>query len=375
MKNLFGGVYDGCNVFLTGHTGFKGSWLAYWLTRMGARVTGYALAPETDPNHLGLLNLEIDSIEGDIRDRESLSKAIAQTKPSIVFHMAAQPFVRRSYREPLETFETNVMGTANLLDACRKTDSIKTIVNITSDKCYENREWVWGYRETDPMGGYDPYSASKGCAELLTSSWRNSFFPVSEYGRAHHILLASVRAGNVIGGGDWGEDRLIPDIVRATVANEPVVIRSPRAVRPWQHVLEPLSGYLLLGQQLLDGKADCADSWNFGPESDAGITVQTVVESVKSFWDSFNYEITPAITDHHEAGLLRLDCSKARFRMGWHGIWNAEKTFDKTIGWYRNFYENGQINTEKDLEEYIDTARNQQLDWAGGRLIPCLETN
>ena len=352
-------------VFVTGHTGFKGSWLAFWLIHLGADVTGFALEPDTDPSHFKLLNLPMRSIIGDIRDPRALDKAIQDVQPEIVFHLAAQPLVRRSYREPVETFATNVMGTIHLFEACRKIETVRAIVNITSDKCYENKEWVWGYREIDPMGGYDPYSASKGCAELVTSSWRDSYFHPDQYGKTHNTLLASARAGNVIGGGDWGEDRLIPDIMRAVEAGRPVIIRNPRATRPWQHVLEPLSGYLLLGQRLLEGDATCADAWNFGPGDEDTITVLQVVRAMQEQWDHVQYDVGLDTDQPHEAGLLRLDCSKARSRLDWKPVWSTDSNFNKTISWYKSFYEQGHILTSENLQEYIKDAKQNMLCWAG----------
>ena len=278
---MFRGVYKGKKVLVTGHTGFKGSWLSLWLIKLGAKVIGYALEPPTNSNHFELLNLDMVSIIGDIRDRDRLNAIFKKYKPEVVFHLAAQPLVRYSYINPVETFETNVMGTINVFEACRITESVKAIVNITSDKCYENKEWIWGYRESDPLGGYDPYSASKGCAELVTSSYRKSFFNPEDYSKKHNTLLASARSGNVIGGGDWGKDRLIPDIVRAISKNEKLYIRNPKATRPWQHVLEPLSGYLFLGQMLLEGKTEFADAWNFGPNEGCHTDVETVVKKIK----------------------------------------------------------------------------------------------
>ena len=282
-STLFNGIYNNKTVLVTGHTGFKGSWLCFWLIQMGAKVIGYSLEPPTSPNHFELLNLDMVSVIGDIRDSNRLNAVFAQYQPEIVFHLAAQPLVRLSYKEPVETFETNVIGTLKVFEACRNTKSVRAIVNITSDKCYENKEWVWGYRENDPMGGYDPYSASKGCAELVTSSYRNSFFNVNEYGKSHNVLLASCRAGNVIGGGDWAKDRLMTDIMVAVSEGKKVVIRNPRATMPWQHVLEPLSGYLMLGQKLLEGKKEFAQAWNFGPGEQGAITVKEVVENIKKY--------------------------------------------------------------------------------------------
>lgn len=362
IEHLFKGIYSGKRVLLTGHTGFKGSWLAFWLTKLGADVTGYALPPETFPNHYDLLRLEINSVQADIRDFEALERTFNEASPEIVFHLAAQPFVRRSYREPLATFETNVMGTARLLEACRKTPSVRAVVIITSDKCYENREWPWGYRENDPMGGHDPYSASKGCTELLSASWRNSFFPPSRYGTDHHVLLATARAGNVVGGGDWGEDRLICDIIRSIRDGKEVKIRSPKSVRPWQHVLEPLGGYLLLGQKLLEGSREFAEGWNFGPSDDSIWTVRQVVESIKKEWDAFSYKIVHN-PQPHEACLLRLDCSKARMRLQWAPVWDAGITFEKTIRWYRAHYETGAILTAQDLDQYVRDASAMNASW------------
>ncbi len=337
---------------VTGHTGFKGSWLSLWLKELGAEVVGYALEPNTDPSHFELLNLDMYSAIGDIRDKEKLEKTFMNFKPEIVFHLAAQPLVRRSYREPHETFETNVMGLINVFEACRKTESVRAIINVTSDKCYENKEWVWGYRENDSMGGYDPYSASKGCAELVTSSYRNSFFNLETYGKTHNILLASARAGNVIGGGDWSEDRLVPDIVMAASKKEKVIIRNPNATRPWQHVLEPLNGYLLLGQKLLEGKKEFAEGWNFGPNDEGNIKVIDVLESMKKHWDKIEYEVHQDTNQPHEANLLKLDCSKAHAKLGWKPKWNAEIAFEKTVEWYREFYTQKSLPTRKQIEEF-----------------------
>ena len=271
--------WRGRRVFLTGHTGFKGGWLALWLQRLGADVTGYALDPPTTPSLFAVARVGagMRSIINDIRDAETLAQAMREAQPEIVIHMAAQPLVRYSYQAPVETYATNVMGTVHLLEAVRQTDSVRAVVNVTSDKCYENREWVWGYRENEPMGGYDPYSNSKGCAELVTAAYRNSYFNPAQYSQ-HGVALASARAGNVIGGGDWAEDRLIPDILRAIAAGEAVNIRSPHAIRPWQHVLEPLSGYLLLAQRLIEDGPAHAEGWNFGPSEEDARPVQWIVE-------------------------------------------------------------------------------------------------
>jgi len=364
-KKPFKNVFSGKKVLITGNTGFKGSWVSLWLIKLGAKVIGYSLEPPTTPSHFELLNLDMVSIIGDIRDRDKLNTTFKTYKPDIIFHLAAQPLVRYSYINPVETFETNVLGTINVFEACKNTETVKGIVNITSDKCYENREWVWGYRENDPMGGYDPYSASKGCAELVTTSYRMSFFNPEDYGKKHNILLASARSGNVIGGGDWGEDRLIPDIVRAISKNEKLYIRNPKATRPWQHVLEPLSGYLMLGQKLLEGREEFAEAWNFGPNEGSHICVETVVKGVKKRWDRFEYEIDKKSDYPHEAKLLKLDCSKAHSLLSWKPVWNFYKALDVTVRWYKEYYKNGNINSLEDLKEYINHYEKKNIKWTG----------
>jgi len=363
MHKLFSGVYQNKTVLLTGHTGFKGSWLAYWLTKMGAKVIGYAHEAPTNPAHIGLLDIDIISVIGDIRDQKKLDETFQKYQPEIVFHLAAQPLVRLSYSEPVETFETNVMGTIKVFEACRKTSSVKAIVNITSDKAYENKEWIWGYRENDPMGGYDPYSASKGCAELVVNSYRNSFFNLDDYGSKHNLLLASCRAGNVIGGGDWAQDRLMTDIMLSVSSGKEVHIRSPHATRPWQHVLEPLSGYLAIGQKLLEGKKEFAEGWNFGPENEGSITVQKVVEAIKKHWDKIEYRLDEPKEKLHEANLLKLDCSKANILLNWKSVWDSDMTFEKTVIWYKEYYQNSTIGTLENLQTYINDARKKDLEW------------
>ena len=357
IEKLFGGIYKDKVCLITGHTGFKGSWLVFWLHKMGAKVIGYALEPHTSPSHFDLLENNYISIIGDINDAKLLNETFAKHQPDIVFHMAALALVRDSYDSPINTFQTNVIGTINVFEAARQTENVKAIVNITSDKCYENKEWIWGYRENDPMGGHDPYSASKGCSELVTASYQRSFFNTG--GK----LLASARAGNVIGGGDWAKDRLIPDIMRATSEHEEVFIRSPFATRPWQHVLEPLSGYLQLGWHLFEGKSEFAEGWNFGPSLNSNISVKEVVEEVKNHWDDIAYKINTDSSSLHEANLLMLDCSKANKIMNWEAVWDKDKTFEKTIGWYKDFYKKKILNTEENLYDFVDSAIKKGISW------------
>lgn len=349
---MFADRYRNRRVLLTGHTGFKGSWLAKWLQNLGAEVCGYSLEAPSEPAHWNLLNLDMRSEIADIRDAETLQRVMKEFQPEMVFHLAAQTLVGESYENPVETYATNVMGTLNVLEACRQSDSVRAIVNVTTDKCYENKEWVWGYRENDPMGGYDPYSSSKGCSELLTASFRNSFFNNEKYGTDHQTLLASCRAGNVIGGGDWAANRLVPDIMRAVSSDQPVQIRNPQATRPWQHVLEPLHGYLRVGQRLLEGDVSSATGWNFGPDDEGNISVEKVVANIKKSWDRIDYRINQNPDQPHEANLLKLDCSKAKAVLDWKPIWDSAKTFERTVGWYRDFYENNQLVTQDDIDAY-----------------------
>lgn len=320
-------------VFLTGHTGFKGSWLSLWLQSLGARVCGLALVPPSEPNLFTVAKVgnAMESVIGDIRDLETVHRAMAAFKPDIVIHMAAQPLVRLSYSEPVETYATNVMGTVHVLEAARRVTSVRCIVNVTTDKCYDNREWIWGYREDEPMGGHDPYSNSKGCSELVTSAYRRSFFKNSG------VALASARAGNVIGGGDWAADRLVPDILRAFERREPVQIRNPHSTRPWQHVLEPLSGYLSLAENLWDGGQAFAEGWNFGPQDEDARPVQWIVEHMVAAWgQGANWSLDAG--DHpHEAHYLKLDISKARQRLGWQPRWNLETALLEISRWHRSW--------------------------------------
>lgn len=322
-------------VFLTGHTGFKGSWLSIWLAHLGSEVTGFALPPPTDPSMYikAQVGRMINGMEGDIRDLKSLEKAVVSSEPDIIFHLAAQPIVRFSYEDPLLTYQTNIMGTAHLLDVVRRCPSVRAVVIITTDKCYENREWYWGYREDEALGGYDPYSSSKAGAEIVTASYRRSFFNPVDFGKQHTVAIATARAGNVIGGGDWAKDRLIPDIIRAISAGEKVKIRSPHSIRPWQHVLEPLSGYLTLAERLYCDGPSYAEAWNFGPYDSDAKPVQWIVDHLCTKWPgSMGYEIDKS-QQPHEASYLKLDCSKAISRLAWRPTWNLEQTLDKIIEW------------------------------------------
>jgi CDP-glucose 4,6-dehydratase len=361
IKNLES-FYQNRNVFLTGHTGFKGSWLSLWLAKMGARVTGFSLNPPTDPSLYELCHIDslVKSVIGDVRDYAKLHEAMVQAKPEIVIHMAAQPLVRDSYKIPVETYATNVMGTVHMLESVRSCSTVRAVVNVTTDKCYENREWIWGYRENEPMGGYDPYSNSKGCSELVTSSYRSSYFNPKDYGKTHTVALASARAGNVIGGGDWAADRLIPDIIRSFLKNEKVLIRSPHAIRPWQHVLEPLSGYLELAQALYEKGAEYAEGWNFGPDDSDAKPVEWIVEKMCRKWGdgaSFSIDKNP---QPHEASYLKLDCSKARMKLGWVPRWNLDTALDKIIEWTKA-YNNRESLKEmcgKQIEEFMKTEKD-----------------
>lgn len=348
-------IYKGKRIFLTGHTGFKGSWLNLWLKSLGAEVYGYALASNTNPSHFELLggNKEFRGVFADIRDRENLKQSLKSFNPDIIFHLAAQPLVRESYKNPVATFESNVIGTLNILDCARELESLKAIVVITTDKVYENKEWIWGYRENDALGGYDPYSASKACAEIVTDSMRNSFFNINEFGKSHQVLIATARAGNVIGGGDWSEDRLIPDIIKAVCANKSAKIRNPKSTRPWQHVLEPLRGYLMLGEKLLEGKKEFATAFNFGPNLQDNLRVEEILKITKNLWDKVDYVLECDSNAPHEAGLLMLDVAKAQKLLNWEPVMNSLESIKYTISWYREFYENRQIVSQEQLGNYI----------------------
>jgi CDP-glucose 4,6-dehydratase len=353
---LFNDFYRNRKVLITGHTGFKGSWLSILLHSLGADVYGFALAPNTVPSLYEIADIDkiVNSTIGDIRDYSFLCKTLDKIKPEIIIHMAAQPLVRESYKNPRETYEVNVMGTVNLLDAVRQVPGIKAILNVTTDKCYENREWFWGYRENEPMGGYDPYSNSKGCSELVTSSFRSSFFNTKDYNN-HGVALASARAGNVIGGGDWAEDRLIPDFIRSIVSGKKVKIRSPFAIRPWQHVLEPLSGYLTLCEKLVTGGPSFAEGWNFGPDDSDAKNVEWITNRICSLWgEGAAYEIDRD-PQPHEASYLKLDCSKAKSMLGWYPRWKIDQSLQMIVDWHKACSVNEDMKkvTEKQIQAYF----------------------
>lgn len=335
MNPLF---WSGKKVFVTGHTGFKGGWLSMWLQQLGANVTGYALQASTNPSLFEVAQVAkgMTSLIGDIRDGVLFANAMRQAAPDIVIHMAAQPLVRRSYVDPIETYSTNVMGTVHLLESVRQTPSVRAVVNVTTDKCYENKEWVWGYRESEPMGGFDPYSSSKACAELVTAAYRNSFFNENTYNQ-HQVALATARAGNVIGGGDWAEDRLIPDILRAIEVGQSVNIRNPHATRPWQHVLEPLSGYLTLAEKLYTGGPAFSEAFNFGPAEEDAKPVQWIVEQLTQQWgDNATWKRDQA-NHPHEANYLKLDCSKAHSRLNWRPRWDLGMALTAITSWHKTY--------------------------------------
>jgi CDP-glucose 4,6-dehydratase len=338
VVEIFQNIYKGKTVLVTGHTGFKGSWLSIWLNELGAKVVGYALDPYSDKDNFVLsgLSSKIVDIRGDIRDKDKLRSVFNEYKPELVFHLAAQPLVRLSYDIPVETYEVNVMGTINVLECIRSTSKTKVGIMITTDKCYENKEQVWGYRENEPMGGYDPYSSSKGAAEIAINSWRNSFFNQKDYNK-HGKSIASVRAGNVIGGGDWAKDRIIPDCIRALESNKAIEIRSPQSLRPWEHVLDPLSGYLLLGQKMYNEPSKYCEAWNFGPHLDSVITVWEVATKSIQYYGKGELIDVSRQNDLHEAKLLALDITKARFCLGWKPTLSIDNAIRITIEWYKKY--------------------------------------
>lgn len=357
--NLFGGIFAGRRVLVTGHTGFKGSWLTLWLRALGAEVAGLALDPDTHPSHWSLLAIgDVADHRVDVRDAQAVRAVLDTFRPEIVFHMAAQPLVRRSYRDPVATFSSNVMGLVSLLEAIRICPSVRVLVNTTTDKVYAEHISQTGYRETDPLGGHDPYSSSKACAELVSDCYRKSFFSTSD----SDMRIATARAGNVIGGGDWAEDRLVPDLVRAAIAGQPLMIRSPDAIRPWQHVLEPLSGYLRLGQCLWDS-ANFVGAWNFGPGIHGELCVQSLINRMGMHWDAIRIESDEA-PRVHEATTLRLDTNKAAMELAWHPTWGIDTAVTRTATWYRSFHASGHIGSTDDLAAYIADAQRLGMEWA-----------
>jgi CDP-glucose 4,6-dehydratase len=329
-------TWQGRRVFLTGHTGFKGSWLALWLSQRGAKVRGYALDPCTEPNMFNLASVGavVEDVRGDVRDYAKLEASMTEFDPEVVFHLAAQPIVRRSYADPVGTYTTNVMGTVHLLEAIRKTPSVRAVVCVTTDKCYQNQGWIWPYRESDPLGGHDPYASSKACAEIISAAYRSSFFPIERL-HEHHVAVATARAGNVIGGGDWSEDRLIPDLVRGFRSGQPVLIRRPNAIRPWQHVLESLNGYMILAQELLAQPARFASAYNFGPSDEDVWPVQRIANKLVGIWGNGASWIRDSVPSVHEDQVLRLDASKARFELKWQPKLKIEAAMEWTMAWYR----------------------------------------
>jgi CDP-glucose 4,6-dehydratase len=357
--NPFGDVYAGRRVLVTGHTGFKGSWLVLWLRTLGAQVAGLALDPDTQPSHWSLLGLGdgVADHRVNLRDGEAVRKVFDNHQPEIVFHLAAQSLVRRSYRDPTSTFATNVTGLVNLLEAVRACPSVRVLVNATTDKVYADHTGTLGYHESDPLGGHDPYSSSKACAELVTDCYRKSFFSAPD----PMVRIATARAGNVIGGGDWAEDRLVPDLVRAAVTNQSLHIRNPSAVRPWQHVLEPLSGYLRLGQKLWND-VNFAGAWNFGPGATGEVSVQQLTAQLGVHWPALRIEHDQAVQPH-EAAILRLNCDKARQHLAWHPVWDIDTMLARTANWYHDFHESNRIGSDGDLAAYVDDARRLGLEW------------
>jgi|SaaInlStandDraft_7_1057024.scaffolds.fasta_scaffold01570_8 CDP-glucose 4,6-dehydratase len=369
LKDLFGGVFQNKKIFVTGHTGFQGSWLTLWLKSLGAKVTGYSLLPPTKPSLFEILQLkqDINHIVGDVRDHSFLQKCLIKHKPDIVFHLAAQPLVRLSYEKPVDTFHTNIMGTVNLLEAIRNTQSVKAGIIITSDKCYENKEWGFAYRENDPLGGFDPYSASKGATEIVTSSYSRSFFHSNN--KKRKIGIATVRAGNVIGGGDWAQDRIVPDCIRSIYSGKQILIRNPKSIRPWQHVLEPISGMLLLASKLWDNPHSYNESWNFGPNLSTNVTVkELVIQIIKELKQKPNWKDVSKNTKSavHEANFLRLDSTKANNLLGWRQTYDNKETISETTSWYQNYIKKTEMKkfTLLQIKKYVEKAKHMNAAWA-----------
>lgn len=362
LSRLFGGIYAGKRILVTGHTGFKGSWLACWLARMGAEVTGLALDPDTQPSHWSLLMLpRVKDLRVDLRDAQAVSSAITASRPEFIFHLGAQALVRRSYRDPEATFGVNVMGLVNVLEAVRNCPCVRVVVNATTDKVYADEVSHTGYCESDPLGGHDPYSTSKACAELVSDCYRKSYLNLDD-GRGFPVRLATARAGNVIGGGDWAEDRLVPDLVRAGLSGRALQLRHPGATRPWQHVLEPLSGYLRLGQLLWDDES-LSTAWNFGPDDSGEISVQEIVLRFNRHWPGLLMEDDS--TQHpHEATTLRLNSKRAMQDLAWRPTWDVESAIERTAEWYRSFSRTGQLRTLEDIDSYVSAAHDKGLAWA-----------
>ena len=369
LKDLFGGVFQNKKIFVTGHTGFQGSWLTLWLKSLGAKVTGYSLLPPTKPSLFEILQLkqDINHIVGDVRDHSFLQKCLIKHKPDIVFHLAAQPLVRLSYEKPVDTFHTNIMGTVNLLEAIRNTQSVKAGIIITSDKCYENKEWDFAYRENDPLGGFDPYSASKGATEIVTSSYSRSFFHSNN--KKRKIGIATVRAGNIIGGGDWAQDRIVPDCIRSIYSGKQILIRNPKSIRPWQHVLEPISGMLLLASKLWDNPHSYNESWNFGPNLSTNVTVkELVIQIIKELKQKPNWKDVSKNTKNavHEANFLRLDSTKANNLLGWRQTYDNKETISETTSWYQNYIKKTEMKkfTLLQIRKYVEKAKHMNAAWA-----------
>jgi CDP-glucose 4,6-dehydratase len=354
MQNSFAAFYRGKTTLVTGHTGFIGGWLTAWLKILGARVVGFSLPPGSRPNlfEASRIGRDIVSVTGDIRELAAVSAVFEEHAPQVVFHNAAQSLVRPSYRDPVTTYATNVMGTVHVLEAARKSPSVRAVVIVTSDKCYENREWLWGYREGEALGGHDPYSSSKGCAELVTAAYRRSFF--ANEGQA---AVATARAGNVIGGGDWAEERLVPDIVRGITSGEPILIRRPRAIRPWQNVLEPVRGYLLLGQLLYGQGHSFGEAWNFGPREEDTVPVFELARRMIGHWGAGQLAIQEAADGPHEAESLKLDCSKARARLGWRPLLTLDEALKMCVEWYRGYFEDSESAPQMTVDQIQRYAR------------------